>query len=118
MVTIFCTKPGTIAQRSPDQEKIHRCLILGWLSATDIHLYASTHLDQVNNFNVQRNCCHLLIIIIMANQQNHYHRHHHQVAGNHLIPSKLSAGLPDPRAPTETSPAVDVFQLSKGFFHV
>merc|ERR1719500_2681609 len=29
-----------------------------------------------------------------------------------LVPSKLSAGLPDPWLPTETSPAVDVFELS------
>merc|ERR550532_1669262 len=28
-----------------------------------------------------------------------------------LVPSKLSAGLPDPKSSTETSPAVDVFEL-------
>ena len=35
----------------------------------------------------------------------------HMCYKTNLVPSKLSAGLPDPRSPTETSPTVDVFQL-------
>ena len=37
---------------------------------------------------------------------------------DHLVPPKLSAGLPDPRSPAETSAAVDIFELHTRFENV